>query len=295
MNPLRVRRSALYTPGVNLPVLLKAARSEADILIFDLEDAVAPESKLDARTNVLRALADASLAGRYVVVRVNGLGTPWGAEDVHTIAESRPKAILFPKINTPDDVQSAERAMTAADVVDGTELWCMIETPAAILNARDIASTGTQSTSRMTTLVLGTNDLAKELRGRHTAGRENLMPLLALTVLAARESGLCILDGVHNDVRNMGDFARACEQARDLGFDGKTLIHPTQVAECNRLFSPAAAEVLEAKAIVDAFALPENRGRGVLQVNGKMVELLHAQIAQTTIATAKAIGMAEAG
>lgn len=285
----------MYTPGANLAVLLKTARSEADVLVFDLEDAVAPDSKADARANVLQALGDASLEGRDIVVRVNGIGTHWGMDDVHAVVKAMPMAILFPKINTPDDVQCAERAMIDAEAANGIEMWCMIETPAAISNARSIACLSKVPATRITTFVLGTNDLAKELRARHIAGRENLLPLLAMALLAAREYGLCILDGVHNEVKDTDAFLFACRQARDLGFDGKTLIHPLQVAECNRAFSPTAAEVLEARSVVDAFALPENRGRGVLQLNGRMVELLHAQIAEDTIAVARAIGMTEAG
>jgi citrate lyase subunit beta/citryl-CoA lyase len=293
MKTVQVRRSALYTPGTNPTVLLKAVRSEADVLIFDLEDAVAPESKDDARRHVVHALSEPAVRDRSVIVRVNGLNTPWSEEDVRAIARTGASGVLVPKINTAQDVRNAESLLNMCGVPRLTELWCMIETPLAILNAQSIGQLPLQEDSRMTTWVLGTNDLVKELHARHTRTREGLVPMLATALVAARASGLCLLDGVHNDVKDTEGFDFTCQQGRQMGFDGRTLIHPTQVEACHRAYSPTEAEIGEAHEIIDAFSLPENSGKGVIQVKGRMVELLHAEIAQQTLAVADAIKRAE--
>lgn len=289
MNVPPIRRSALYTPGANPAVLGKASRSDADVLIFDLEDAVAPDAKDDARRHVVSALSDPSLQGRPVVVRVNGIGTPWCEEDVRAISRAGIAGVLFPKINTEQDVKIAETLLNMYGVPRSVELWCMIETPLAILNAQAIGKRGLERGSRMSTWVLGTNDLVKELRARHTPARENLVPMLATVLLAARANGLCVLDGVHNDVKDTSGFEFTCQQGRLMGFDGRTLIHPSQIEACHRVYSPSESEIAEAKDVVQAFSLPENRDKGVIQVKGRMLELLHADIARQTIAMADAI------
>lgn len=287
-----LRRSALYTPGANLAVLLKAARSEADVLIFDLEDAVASESKPMAREAVARALADPAPAARAVVVRVNAIGSPWCEDDVRAVAALRPAGILFPKINNPADVQQAEAMLNTHGVQRDTALWCMVETPEAILNAQAMGQLAQAPGARMTTWVLGTNDLVKELRARHTPMREGLVPMLAIALMAARANGLCVLDGVHNDIQDTAGFAATSEQGRQMGFDGRTLIHPSQIEACHRAYSPSTQEVDDARAVVAAFDLPENQGKGVLKVGGRMVELLHAQIARQTLDMHEAITQA---
>lgn len=289
MKDVQVRRSALYAPGANPAVLLKAARSPADILIFDLEDAVAPEAKVEARRNVVRALAEPAIRARPVVVRVNGLDTPWAEEDVRAIARTGVAGVLVPKVNTEQDVRVAETMLNMFGVPRSTELWCMIETPLALLNAQGIGQLARQKGSRMSTWVLGTNDLVKELRARHTPRREGLVPMLALALLAARANGLCLLDGVHNDIKDTDGFEFTCQQGRQMGFDGRTLIHPTQIDPCHRAYSPTEAEVEEARDIIAAFSQPENTGKGVIQVKGRMVELLHAEIARHTLAVSEAI------
>lgn len=289
MNPIRPRRSALYTPGDKAAVLLKAARSAADVLIFDLEDAVAPDAKSAARDVVVQVLREAGFGGREVVVRVNGLGTAWCEDDVRAVAQSGAAALLFPKIGSAKDVEAAEALMNACGVPPDTGLWCMVETPAAILDASGIAQAARRPGSRMTTWVMGTNDLVKELRGRHVPSREPLLPYLAIAVAAARAAGLCILDGVPNDIRDVEALARTCEQGRAMGFDGRTLIHPSQIEPCHRAYTPAAQEVEEARAILAAFERPENRGKGVIKLDGRMVELLHAEMARQTVAIADAI------
>lgn len=291
MNPTTVRRSALYTPGANPAVLLKAARSDADVLIFDLEDAVAPEAKAEARRHVVRALSDPIFQARPIVVRVNGLNTPWCEGDLSAIARCGMAGVLFPKINTEQDVKTAETMLGMHGVPRSAELWCMIETPLSILNVPAMGRLALRKGSRMSTWVLGTNDLVKDLRARHTPGRENLMPMLATALLAARASGLCVLDGVHNDVKDSTGFEFTCMQGRQMGFDGRTLIHPAQIEACHRAYSPTEPEISDAREVIDAFSLPENQGKGVIKVKGRMVELLHADIARQTLAVADAIGL----
>lgn len=232
MKNIRPRRSALYTPGDKASVLLKALKSAADVLIFDLEDAVAPDSKSAARDVAAQVLRESDFGEREIVVRVNALGTAWCEHDVRAVAQTDACAILFPKIGSDEDVAAAEALMNACNVPQRTELWCMIETPVAILNALTIARAARRSGARMTTWVMGTNDLVKELRGRHTPSREPLLPHLAIALAAARAFGICILDGVHNDIQDVDALARTCLQGRAMGFDGRTLIHPSQIAAC---------------------------------------------------------------
>lgn len=284
----KLRRSVLYTPGGNPAVLLKAAQSKADVLIFDLEDAVAPERKGDARLAVAKTLTDPLVAGREVVVRVNGIGTPWCAADLELLARSTATGILFPKIDSATDARRAASMLSFYGTPVKTELWCMIETPQAIMNLQEMSSCA-RDIQRLSAWVLGTNDLVKEFRAQHTPGREGLLPILAMALAAARAGGLCILDGVHNDVKDTAAFAFTCKQGRQMGFDGRTLIHPSQIDVCNEAYSPSTEEIKSARAILEAFSLPENHGKGVIQLNGRMVELLHAEIAKETIATGDAI------
>jgi citrate lyase subunit beta / citryl-CoA lyase len=290
------RRTALYTPGANLRALDKAVYTPADVFIIDLEDAVAPDSKDEARKNALNFLAAQPRDGRDIVVRVNGLDTPWCEQDVKAIVGAvgmEPHAILFPKVNNADDVRRAERLLAAVGAPADLRLWCMIETPLAILNLHAIGAESRTKDSRMSTWVMGTNDLAKDMRARLTPGRPSMLYALSAAVTAARAFGLTVLDGVYNDLSDTEGLVAEASQAKDLGFDGKTTIHPSQVAPCNTVYSPTPEEVANAQRIVDAFALPENANKGVIRLDGKMVELLHAQIARRTLAISEAIAARE--
>jgi citrate lyase subunit beta / citryl-CoA lyase len=290
----RPRRSALYTPGANARALEKTGQIPADVFIIDLEDAVAPESKPEARRHVVAFLERPRPRGRELIVRVNGLDTPWCEDDLRAVVGLGPDGILFPKISSAQDVERAEALLTAAGAPADMQLWCMIETPRGILNLQAIAQQAEVRGSRMRVWVMGTNDLVKDLRAQHTPDRTPVMHALAAALIAARAYGIAILDGVHNDIADAEGLARACEQGRSMGFDGKTVIHPSQIAECHRCFSPDPQAVVNARRIIAAFALPENAGKGVLQVDGKMVELLHAEIARETMAIADAIAALEA-
>ncbi|MBI1237745.1 MAG: CoA ester lyase [Alphaproteobacteria bacterium] len=287
---MRPRRSVLYMPGSNARALEKARTLPADGLILDLEDAVAPESKDLARSQVCEAARARGFGAREVVIRVNGLNTEWGHADIAAAAAAQPDAILVPKINDGDEIQLASALLAQAGAGEHVALWAMIETPLSIFNLRDIATAG----GRLRCFVMGTNDLVKETNGQHTPGREGLLAPLSLSVLAARAGGIAILDGVYNDIQNEEGFRAVCAQGRALGFDGKTLIHPSQIGPCNAIFAPSAEDVAAAKKIIAAFALPENKGKGAISLDGRMVELLHAEIAQRTVALADAIAKREA-
>jgi citrate lyase subunit beta / citryl-CoA lyase len=268
---LKPRRSALYVPADNARALEKARALNADVLILDLEDAVAPDAKARARD----ALADAvaALRGpREIVIRVNALETADSEDDFKAALEARPDAILLPKVGNADDIE------TAAALIGDMPLWAMIETPAGVLNLGEIAP-------GVAGLVLGANDYLKEIGGRHRPDRANLHYIMSEMVLVARAYGLVALDGVHNRLDDASGFAAACEQARDFGFDGKTLIHPSQIAACHAAFIPSADEVAAAKRVLAAFA--DNPGKGALNVDGRMVERLDADIAERTIAQAR--------
>lgn len=290
----RPRRSVLYMPGSNARALDKAKEIPADALILDLEDAVAPDAKEEARAQVCAAVKGGGYGKREIVIRVNGLDTPWGRDDIKAAAAVAPHAILVPKINSASDVERAEEALSDAGAKPGLQLWCMIETPLATLNIQSIAQKAREPGSRMSVWVMGTNDIAKELRAAHTPDRVPMLASLGLALIAARAYGLVILDGVYNDIKNEEGFAAICEQGRDMGFDGKTLIHPSQVGPCNTIFSPDPETVAFARKTIEAFELPENKGKGVLKVDGKMVEILHAEIAKRTVAIADAIAELEA-
>lgn len=290
--PARPRRSVLYMPGSNARALEKARTLPADALILDLEDAVAPDAKEEARRQVCEAVKAGGYGKREVIIRVNALTTEWGEADIAAAAAAGPDGILVPKINSAAEVETASKLMDKAGAKPDMQLWAMMETPVAMLQAQTIAAAAADT--RMTAWVMGTNDIAKELRCAHTPERMPMMTSLGLCLLAARAYGLAILDGVYNDIKNEDGFAAMCEQGRDLGFDGKTLIHPSQVEPCNRIFSPDPAEVAFSRQIIDAFKLPENAGKGVLKVEGRMVELLHAEIAERVVAIADAIAELEA-
>ena len=269
-------------PGYNARALEKARTLKADALILDLEDAVAPDAKETARAQVCAAVR-AGLGKREVVVRINALSTPWGAKDLLAAAAAKPDAILLPKVATLQDLHAVEQRLAGAG--RSLALWAMVETPLAILNIAALAAAG----GRLACLVMGTNDLIKEMRGVHSEDRLNLAAALGLTVLAARAHGLAVIDGVYNDIANGEGFAAACAQARSFGFDGKTLIHPSQIGPCNAAFAPSPEEVETAKQIIAAFEKPENKGRGAIKLDGRMVELLHAENARRIVALAQAI------
>ena len=289
MSSLRPRRSVLYMPGSNARALEKAKTIAADSLILDLEDAVAPDVKDLARDQVVAAVKAGGFGRREVVIRVNGAATPWGEADLIAAAKTGPDAILIPKVSSPGDIMVTAKALRDAGAPDHTRLWAMMETPVAILNADSIVRTALDPHSRLAVLVMGTNDIAKETRARLTPGRPSMLPYLSICVAAARAHDVEIVDGVYNDFSNEAGFRAECEQGRDLGMDGKTLIHPNQVAICNEVFAPSEAEVVFARKIIDVFDLPENASKGALQVDGKMVERLHADMARRTVAIADAI------
>lgn len=276
----RPRRSCLYMPGANARALEKARELAADTLILDLEDAVAPEAKGEARGAIAAALHTGGYGNRELVVRMNGLDTEWGRADLEMAAASGAHAVLAPKVTGARDIERLDAALTAAGAGEGFALWVMIEMPLAILNIHEIAAA---AGSRLTTFVMGTNDLAKEYRARMTPDRLAFQAALQLSVAAARAHGLTAIDGVYNDIKNEAGFAAECEQGRDLGFDGKTLIHPSQLDACNRIFAPSPEDVVQARDVIAAFADPANAGKGVLKVNGRMTELLHLDEARRVV------------
>jgi citrate lyase subunit beta/citryl-CoA lyase len=286
---IRPRRSVLYMPGANDRALEKARSLAADALILDLEDSVAPEAKVQARDKVMAAVKSGGYGPRELVIRVNALETPWGADDLKAAATVGPDAILVPKVSRPGDMASAAKLLKACGAPARTRLWAMIETPLAILNARDIASVAADADFRFSCLVLGTNDLVKESRARTLGDRFAIIPWLAMSVLAARSFGLDIIDGVFNDFKDEQGFRAECEQGRTLGMDGKTLIHPSQIEPCNQIFSPSQEEVSWSRKVIEAFALPEHKGRGVITVEGRMVERLHLVMAERVVAIEEAI------
>ena len=294
---IRPRRSVLYMPGANVRALEKAKTIAADSLILDLEDSVAPDSKPQARENVCAAVRSQEYGSRELVIRVNALETPWGSADLFAAAAVEPDAILVPKVSHPGDIVSAAKVLKAAGASDKVKLWAMIETPMAIVNAKEIAATGIDPENRMACLVLGTNDLLKESRARMSHDRFAVVPWLALTIVAARAYGLDVVDGVYNEFKDDVGFRAECEHGRTLGMDGKTLIHPSQVGPCNDIFSPTEEEVEWSRKIISAFKLPGNDRKGVITVDGRMVERLHLVMAQRTVVIAEAIqdmGMTEA-
>jgi citrate lyase subunit beta/citryl-CoA lyase len=288
---LRPRRSVLYMPGANERALDKAKGLPADALILDLEDAVAPDAKVEARERVCAAAASGEYGRREITIRVNGLDTQWHADDVRAAAQAGPAGVVVPKINSADEVHQIEKALEAAGAPDHTKIWAMVETPVAMLHAEEIAT----ASERLAVLVMGTNDLAKELHAEHVPGRQPLLTGLGLCLLAARMAGKTILDGVYNDIKNEEGFRAECAQGRQMGFDGKTLIHPSQLEPCNEVFAPSADEVASAREIIAAFEEATAAGKGVVTVNGRMIENLHVDNARRVLAVHDAIAALEAG
>ena len=286
---IRPRRSVLYMPGSNARALEKAKTLPVDGVILDLEDAVAPDAKAMARDQVVAAVKAGGFGPREVFIRVNGIETPWFADDLNAAIAAVPDAILVPKVSTAEQPEQIGARLLSLHANLRTRIWAMIETPTAIFNVREIAATAKDSETRLAGFVLGLNDVAKETRARQVPGRAPMLPWIATCVLAAREYGIDILDGVYNDLSDAKGFEAECIQARDMGFDGKTLIHPNQIEACNAVFSPAPDEVTLARKMIAAFDMPENSDKGVVQIDGRMVERMHAEMARRTVAIADAI------
>jgi citrate lyase subunit beta/citryl-CoA lyase len=280
-------------PGSKERALEKAKSLPADCVLLDLEDAVAPDAKQGARDQVCRAVKEGGYGKREVVIRVNGLATEWGEADLASAAAAQPDAILLPKVQAPEDLTRVRGRLEADGAAPSIALWAMMETPLAMLNAQAIAAAADAPAYPLRVFVMGTNDLSKETGAALVTDREPMLAWLSTCIAAARAYGLDIIDGVYNDFRDEDGLRRECEQGRLLGMDGKTLIHPSQVAPCNEIFSPAEADVIWAKQVIAAFAEPENKGKGAITVEGRMVELLHAEMAQRTVAIAEAIAELE--
>lgn len=289
-NTARPRRSVLYMPGSNARALEKARTLPADGLILDLEDAVAPDSKELARKQVCEAVAAGGFGLRETIIRVNALSTRWGYEDIAMAAKSGADALLLPKVESADAIRHMEAIMRANGAPQSMKIWAMMETPRSVLESQRIA----ESTSRMECLVMGTSDLAKELDCAHTHERLPFMVSLGLCLLAARAAGLTILDGVYLDLNDETGFEFACRQGQELGFDGKTLIHPKQVGPCNKVFTPKPEDVAWSRRIIEAHTAAAARGEGVVVVEGKLVENLHVESAHRVVDMAEAITKMEA-
>jgi citrate lyase subunit beta/citryl-CoA lyase len=281
----RPRRTALYMPGANDKALEKAKTLSPDAIIFDTEDSVAPDMKAVAREKVAAAVASGEYGAKELTIRVNSAETEWHLDDLRSAAAAGPAGIVVPKIDSAAEVAAVESVLESAGVPDHTRLWAMLETPAAIENAVEIAT----SSERLEVLVMGTNDLAKELRAALVAGRAPLLWGLGRCVNAARFAGKVILDGVYNDVKDPEGFLAECVQGAEMGFDGKTIIHPTQVEPCNEAFAPSEAEIEHARRVIEAFEAGVAEGKGVITVDGRMIENLHVDNARRALAVAEAI------
>lgn len=285
MSSVRPRRSVLYMPGANARALDKARTLPADALILDLEDAVAPDSKELARNQIAQAVTAGGYGHREIIIRTNGLETPWGLDDLKALAPLGADAILLPKVEDPATLVKAAALLDEYGAPATTTLWAMMETPLGILRAAEIAA----ATPRLTCFVMGTSDLTKDLHSRHTATRLPMLTSLSLCLLAGRAYGLTILDGVYLDLKDEAGFEASCEQGLELGFDGKTLIHPAQVEPANKVFAPSQAEITWSRRIIEAFAAAEAEGKGVVLVDGKLIENLHVDNAKRIVALADAI------
>ncbi|MEI8405647.1 MAG: CoA ester lyase [Actinomycetes bacterium] len=282
---LRPRRSVLYMPAANERALEKAKDIAADALIFDLEDAVAPDAKAEARERACAMVAAGGYGNREITIRANGIGTPWHDDDLAAISAAGPDGVVVPKVNSVADVAAIEAALERHGAPDRTRIWAMLETPIAMLHAEEICA----ASERLNVLVMGTNDLAKELHAQRVPSRQPLMAGLSLSLLAARAADKVILDGVFNDIKDEDGFLAECQVGRQMGFDGKTLIHPSQVGPCNTAFSPEPAEIELAERIIAAFEEAEAEGRGVVTVDGRMIENLHVDEARRVLAIRSAI------
>jgi citrate lyase subunit beta/citryl-CoA lyase len=282
---LRPRRSALYLPGNNARALEKGKALPADVLLFDLEDAVGPDAKADSRARVCDAIASGGYGPREIVVRINGLDTDWHDDDLAAAARSSADGVLVPKVERGEQVQTLAAALDKLDAPESMRLWVMIETPRAFLRAEEVAS----GSERLAGLVVGTNDLVNELHGLHVPGRAPALTALSLAVLGARAAGKVVLDGVFNDITDEGGFRAEARQGREMGFDGKTLIHPSQIAAANDLFGPSQGDLADARKIVSAYEQAQAEGNSVITVDGRMIESLHVRDAQRILALAELI------
>ena len=287
---IRPRRSILFLPGSNPRALEKARTLAADGLIFDLEDAVAPAVKEDARAGVAAALTAGGYAPRELILRVNPLDTQWGDADLAAAARLPLDAVLLPKVESAETVRLTSDRLDALGAPPELALWCMIETPLGVLAAAQIAG----ASPRIGALVLGTSDLTKDLRAKETRGRQPLLTAIGLVLLSGRAYGRAVLDGVHLDLDDAEGFALSCRQGRELGFDGKTLIHPTQIEPANAAFMPTGDEVARARHIIAAYTEAAGAGRGAVRINGRLVEALHVEEARRTLALVEAIAAREA-
>ncbi|CAB3822240.1 MULTISPECIES: HpcH/HpaI aldolase/citrate lyase family protein [Achromobacter] len=283
--PIRPRRSVLYMPGANARALDKARTLDADALILDLEDAVAPDAKAQARAQVAAALREGGYGRRECIVRVNALDTPWGMDDVRAVAQAGADAVLLPKVESPAQLAALAQALDAAGAPEDLPLWAMAETPLGFLRLDAIAG----GHARLAAIVVGTSDLVKDLHARHTPSRDETLLARSFAVMAARAHGLAVLDGVHLDLNDDAGLQDACRQGRDQGFDGKTLIHPRQIAAANAAFAPTAEELDTARKRLDAWRAAQAEGKGVAVVDGALVENLHASEAERVLALAAAI------
>jgi citrate lyase subunit beta/citryl-CoA lyase len=286
---IRPRRSLLFMPGSNARAVEKARTLPADGIIFDLEDSVAPDAKPAARDQIAQAVAAGGFGRRELMIRINALDSPWWIDDIAMAGKARPDGILVPKISSVEDLAEVAARLGAVDADRSIKVWAMIETARAVLHAEELAAASRDSGTRLAGFVFGPNDISRETRIRMLPGRAAMLPMITHCILATRLHGLEILDGPYSDIGNPLGFAEECAQGRDLGFDGKTLIHPGQIEACNATFTPPAEEVAYARKIIAAFAQPENAARGAIQLDGRMVERLHADMARRTIAMADAI------
>lgn len=286
---IRPRRSVLFMPGSNARALEKARNLPADGIILDLEDSVAPEAKPLARDQIAQAVAQKGFGKREIIIRTNNLETPWWADDIAMVAKVAPDGVLVPKVSGPEDIQTIAGKLVALKADPAIRVWAMIETPLGVLRAQEIAATARDAKTRLAGFIMGPNDIARETRMRMLPGRAAMLPLFTHCILAARAYGLEILDGPYNDINDVAGFSKECAQGRDMGFDGKTLIHPGQIDAANAAYTPLADEVARARKIMGAFDAPENRSKGVVQLDGQMVERLHVEMAKRTIAIADAI------
>jgi citrate lyase subunit beta/citryl-CoA lyase len=286
---IRPRRSLLFMPGSNARALEKGRNLPADVIILDLEDSVAPDAKPLAREQIANAIAAKGFGRREVWIRTNGIETPWWSDDVAMAGQARPDGILVPKVSSVDDLNAIGERLDAVDGAGSIKVWAMIETARAVLHADALAGASRDPRTRLAGFVFGPNDVSRETRIRMLPGRAAMVPMITHCILATRAHGLEILDGPYSDFSNVDGFAQECTQARDLGFDGKTLIHPGQIAACNAIFTPPEEEIAYARKVIAAFAQPENAARGAINIDGQMVERLHADMARRTIAIADAI------
>jgi citrate lyase subunit beta/citryl-CoA lyase len=286
---IRPRRSLLFMPGSNARALEKARNLPADGLILDLEDSVAPDAKTRAREQIAQAVTAKGFGRREILIRTNGLDTPWWADDVAMAGAVEPDGILVPKVSTIEDLDKIGSRLKEIGAGAKVKVWAMIETARAVLDADKLAASVRDAKTRLAGFVFGPNDISRETRIKMLPGRAAMIPMITHCVLCAHAHGLDMLDGPYSDIGNLDGFAAECAQGRDLGFDGKTLIHPSHIDACNAIFTPPADEVAEARKIIAAFEKPENVSRGAIQLDGRMVERLHAEMAKRTIAIADAI------